>query len=249
MSILAGLTEDKSIQENKDSLGSNFKVLESNIYEGVIEKAFLTTSMNGALALNLHIKLDNNVLYKEQLWMTTNKTKGCANYYYDKNQVKYYLMGFTIANHISLCATGKPLSKLDTEEKVIKLYNFDTQTEVPTPVNMVTAMLNKPVKLGIIKQLKNAVKRITTADNKVKYVKTNDIKESNYIDKVFHPTKNQTVMEIKAKTDKAKFIEQWKDKWVGEERNTVQQIADISGVIAGMPSSTSNNDTTDDLFK
>ena len=82
------------------------------------------------------------------------------------------------------------------------------------------------------KQVKN--------DNGV-YVDTAEMREVNSIQKVFHPENHKTIAECKAKSDTAKFYQDWLEKNKGQVRtiaskapgaNTANQSANVSSLFA-----------------
>src|SRR5690606_27332136 len=131
----------------------------------------------------------------------------------DSNK-KSPLPGFTTVNDICLITTGMELSELETEEKVVKVWDFDAKAEVPKSVPMITAALGKKVALGIIKQLEN--KNVKGADGK--YVPTEETREINQIDKVFHPELKVTVAEARAGKEST-FWDAWEARNSGQTRD------------------------------
>lgn len=89
---------------------------------------------------------------------------------------------------------------------------FLWQKEVPTEVPMLTAMIGKTVKLGILKE--KVFKQ--TKDNSGNYVDTDETREQNSINKVFSAKDNRTVNEVRAEIDSAQFMNDWLEKWEGQ---------------------------------
>ena len=144
MNMLANLTTQEDIADERDSVGGG-GVLDSNLYEMEIEYAYLTKSEGGALALNLRLKTEDGREIRSQQWMTSGTAKGCVNYYTDRQGNKQYLPGFNMANAAALLTTGKEISQLSTEQKVITLYNSEAKAEVPTKVDMIPELLGKKI--------------------------------------------------------------------------------------------------------
>lgn len=207
MSLLSNLKTDDKIQDDKDVLGGAYKVFDSDIYNGTIKYAYLQKSQSSdSLAINLNVDIDGTE-YKETLWISNRNGQN----FYEKNGKKNYLPSFTTANSIALFACQKELSDLDTESKVLNLFNWEHKKEVPTEVPCITALHGKPVTLGIIKEIKP--KQVKNSDGD--YVDTDETKEINTISKVFHPDNHKTVAECKAKADKAEFYDKWLEKYKG----------------------------------
>ncbi len=241
MSMLAGLTTDESIQDEKDSLGSSGP-LDSNVYDLTIKYAFMTKSKGGALALNLHLNEASGALLRQQLWVTSGDAKGNKNYY-ERNGKRHYLPGFNIANAVSLLSVGKEISKLDTEEKTIKLYNFDSKSEEPTVVDMVMDLVGKEITCGVLKQVvdKN-VKDPATGE----YVPSGETRTENEIDKVFRTRDKLTVAEIRRKLTEPVFYEEWTAKWKGKEKD--KSTGTKTGGTTGAPQAAGKAAPVDDLF-
>lgn len=240
MSLLSGLTTDSNIENEKDSVGGgSFGVLESDLYDFTIELAYLTKSQGGALALNLVLSTATGHEYKEQLWITSGKAKGCKNYY-ERDGERHYLPGFNHANAICLLTLGKEISQLDTEEKTIKLYDFDQGKEMPTQVDMVVDLLGQQISAGVQKQLVN--KRVK-GDNG-EYVDSNETREVNEIDKIFRTRDHLTTAEIRAQISEPEFKETWLKKWKGQVRDrTSKKGADGAAPTAGAPTKPAASDT------
>ena len=227
MSLLANLTNDESIQNETDRVGGS-GILATGAYQSKIDLAFITTSAGGAMALNLHLKTNDDRTVRSQLWMTSGKDKGCKNYY-EKDGQKNYLPGYLLAESLALLTVGKSISGCDTEEKVVNLYSYEAKAEVPTKVQMVMELLNKDVIAGIVKQ---------TVDKNVKtdagYVPSGETRDENEIDKFFRARDGMTTAEIRAQSEKAVFIDTWKAK-NGPEfvRNKAKGAA--AGGTAGAP--------------
>lgn len=210
MSLLSNLKYDDSIKLEKDSVGSVYSVLESDIYSASVKYAFIKASLSGALGLHVAFDIDGKE-YTETFYMTT---KEGNNFYTTKDGTKNYLVGFNHADALALFTTGKPISELGTEEKVIKLYNYEQGKEVSTSVDMITDMLGKQVKLAIIKKLE-----FKKTKQNGEYVETEETKETNSIDKIFSFNENRTTAEVRAKKE-AEFYQKWLDKNKDQVRDT-----------------------------
>jgi len=212
---LEALKIDSDIVEDKDTLGGGSFVLESGIYEAKVDLAYLDKSKGGAMALNIHFLTKDNQQLRQTLWVTSGDAKGNKNTYLDKEGNKHLLPGMNQANHLAMLTTGKEIAALDTEEKVVKLYNFDAKEEIPTKVNVITEMLNREIILGVMKQV---VDKNVKNDDGV-YVPSGDTREENEITKIFSAKDKRTVTEIKAEATEAQFIKDWDEKWTGVTRN------------------------------
>lgn len=211
MNMLANLTYDENISHETDSTGGYF-VFDSDLYAATVKCAYLQKAKSGALGLHLVFNINDNE-YKETLYVSN---RNGENFYKDKQGNKHYLIGFNHADALAAFTCKKPLSALETENKVVKLYNYETKSEVPTEVPMITEMLGKPVKLGIIK--KKEFKQAKDSDGN--YVDTDETREINNIDKVFRDSDNKTTAELRAKVGEAEFYKNWLSKWQGVVKDT-----------------------------
>ena len=92
-----------------------------------------------------------------------------------------------------------------------------------------TELLGQKIKLGILKQLEN--KSVKQGDE---FVPTAETRESNAIDKVFHPEMNLTVAEARNGLEEPKFHDAWAEKNKGQTRDK-RTIKDGAGGTAGAP--------------
>lgn len=230
--------------EETDSIGAN-ALLDSNVYLGIIELAYLNVSAGGATSLNVNYNIKGKIL-KSTMWITSGKAKGCKTTYTNKNGKEVHLPGFSIANHICLLTAGVNIYELDTEKKVIKLYNYEAKKDIPTEVECLTPIMGKEIQLGVIRQIVD--KNVKTDSGQ--YVPSGDTREENEVDKIFQAGTGRTVVEIKAE-ENAVFIDTWKNKWTDVVRNKAKGAKQTGGT-AGMPTPTNtpagNASSTPSLF-
>ena len=224
MSLFSGFNTSNDIAGEKDSVGGGF-VLDSNVYLATVKLAYGTQSASQATALNLVLETEDGKEIRQQLWVSSGKEKGCVNYYTDKEGNKQYLPGFNMANSLCLLTVGKELAQVESETKVVNVYNKDAKAEVPTNVPMLMELLGKQVLVGLIKQ---------TVDKNVKdatgaYVPSGETRDENEIDKFFRERDSKTTAEILAQTEEAVFINTWKDKWVGKVKDKTSKQAGTAG--------------------
>lgn len=224
MSLLAGLSTDASIADEKDSVGST-GALESGLYPSSISLAYVTKSGGGATGLVVHFKTDGGRDIRQTLWMTSGTAKGAKNYY-EKDGEKHYLPGFLAANALCLLTVGKEISELDTETKVVNVYSKEAKAEVPTKVEVPVELLHKDIIVGLHK---NKVDKTTKNESTGEYVPTGETREENEVDKFFRISDSMTTAEIRAQASEATFIETWKKKWSGVTRDKTKGVAGTAG--------------------
>lgn len=219
--MFANLNTD-DLEKSEDRLGGGFKALETDIHIMTIKALYAGQSDGGALSLNLIADVNGNE-YRETFWITNKKKE---NFFYSKDEKdkmakdptykgkKAPLPGFTVADDICLIATDLPLAQQKTEEKVIKLYDFDAKKELPKTVDMITAAIGKKIALGVLKVLENKNELVGN-----EYVPTAEERELNTTDKVFHPEQKITVAEARDGQTEAKFWDSWLDRNKGKIRD------------------------------
>lgn len=209
MSFLSNLSYAADVQEDKDFVGGGFTVPESGLYDATIKYAYLSQAQSGAGAVNFEFDM-NGVTHRETMYVTN---RNGQNFYVDKKDgSKKYLPAYLNADAIALFGAGKPLAELKDQAKVINVYNFEQKKEVPTEVPMLTELLGKTVKLGLVKE--KSFKQ--TKDASGNYVDTDEVRESATINKVFSAKDGRTVNEVRAEQADAEFITKWTEKWEGK---------------------------------
>lgn len=213
MSKLKNLTNDEQIQDEEDRLGGA-ALLDSGIYDAKVSMAYVTESTGGAMCLNTVFSIDGRDL-RQRFYMTSGRAKGQKSYYETQQGEKKHLPGYNMANSLALLTLGKEISELDTETKMIKLYNFEAKAEVPTEVEVVTDLLDQEITLGVIRQ---TVDKVQKADDG-SFQPTGDTREENEIDKFFRYKDKLTTAEIRGGVTEPGFYDSWKSKWTGQTRN------------------------------
>lgn len=223
MSLLKNLTSDDTIANEKDSVGGG-GVLDSGLYTSTVTLAYLTKSAGGAVGLVLNAKTDQGRDIRQTIYMTSGDAKGNKNYY-EKDGQKSYLPGFIAANALALLSTGKEISELDTEMKVVKVYNYEAKAEVPTKVEVIVDLIGKEIVIGLIKQ---TVDKTQKSDAGV-YVPTGETRDENEIDKFFRASDKMTTAEIRAAANEPTFYNTWAAKWQGQVRNKAKGASGTAG--------------------
>lgn len=241
MSLLASLSTDSSITEEKDSVGSSGP-LDSGLYTATIALAYVTKSAGGAMGLVLNLKTEAGREIRQTLWMTSGTAKGSKNYY-EKDGEKFYLPGFNHANSLALLTCGKEISELDTETKVVNVYSAEAKSEVPTKVEMLMDLLNKEVIIGLIRQTVDKTKKNEATGI---YEATGETRDENEIDKIFRARDRMTTAEIKAQAEAATFIDTWDAKNTGKTRMKSKGASGTPGApkAAGAPAAATKKPAT-----
>lgn len=238
MALLSTLTTDSSIANEKDSVGGG-GVLESGLYPATISLAYVIKSEGGAMGLVLQAKTDQGRDIRQTLWMTSGTAKGGKNYY-EKDGQKNYLPGFIAASALALLTAGKEIAELETEVKVVNVYNKEAKAEVPTKVDVPVDMLGKEILIGLIKQ---TVDKTQKSDAGI-YVPTGDTRDENEIDKFFRAADRLTTAEIRAGVEEAAFANTWEEKWAGKVKDKTSKTGGTAGVPKGGFAGTAANAST-----
>jgi hypothetical protein len=226
MSIFKNM-KSEGLEKSQDRLGG-FQPIESDIYSPCEVKAlFAGQSKGGAFNLTLIAGLPDGKEYRETIYISN---KSGENFFLDKqSKKKMPLPGFTLVNDLCLITTGKELADLETEEKVVKVWDPDTKSEQPKAVQMVMEAIGQKVALGILKQLENKNKK--EGDE---YVPTMETQEVNNIDKVFHPEHKITVAEAREGKMDGAFWGAWLKRNQGQTRDR-RTLKEGSGSGGGTP--------------
>jgi hypothetical protein len=232
---------DASIEETKDTLGGGSFVWDTGVYDVVIDSVYMDQSRGGAYNLNFVFKTADGRTLNQTLYVTSGAEKGTRNYF-EKDGKKKYLPGFVTANEIALVTTGKELSQLEMEDKIVEIYDYDLQKKVPTTKPVFMDLIGKQLKLGVhkVKEYKK------TKDASGAYVPTSEIKEFNEVNKTFN-TEGLTAVELKAGETESKFLNKWLERHGADfVRDKTKGVTPVGGGTSGMPSASTG--ATPSLF-
>ena len=227
MSIFGNLTNE-GLEETTDRLGG-FQIRATDIYPATIKAAYAGQSAGGARNVTVVVELPDGE-YSETIYVTNKKGENWFLNQNDKSK-KVPLPGFTTIDDICLVTTGKPLSEQDSEEKVVKVYDYDEKKELPKSVPVLTELTGKPVILGILKSI---VDKNVKNDSTGEYEPTGETRDKNVIEKVFHDPSKMTVVEARQGATEPVFFEKWLSKNKGNVRNKAKG-ADGKGAQSGRP--------------
>ena len=212
MGLFSNLKKD-GLEQAKDNLGGGFAARETDIYTGKLTAAYLSVAVSGAQAISL--VFNDGSEYREDVYITNKKGE---NFFLNKNDntKKVPLPGFTVIDDICLMLTEKPLSEQETEEKVVKVYDFEAQADVNKSVQMLVDLLDKEISFGIVKETVN--KQVKGSDGYVDDP-AGGTRDQNHIDKVYHTETKLTVLEAQRGLEAGVFWDQWLEKHKGVTRD------------------------------
>ncbi len=213
MSIFGNL-KSEGLEETQDRLGG-VNVRDTDIYPVTIKAAYAGKSDGGATSVSLILNLPDGTEYNETNYVTNKKGE---NFFLNKNDnsKKVPLPGFTIIDDICLVCTGKPLSEQDTEEKVLKIYDYNEKKEMPKTVPVLSELTGQTFFAGIVQQTVDKTKK---NDSTGDYEPTGETRQENIIEKVFHDPSKLTVVEARNNQSEPDFYTKWQEKNKGVTRN------------------------------
>ena len=227
MSIFGNLTNE-GLEETTDRLGG-FQIRATDIYPATIKAAYAGQSDGGARNVTIVVELPDGE-YSETIYVTNKKGENWFLNQNDKSK-KVPLPGFTTIDDICLVTTGKPLAEQDSEEKVVKIYDFDERKELPKAVPMLVDLIGQTLFLGIVQQ---TVDKNQKNESTGEYEPTGETRDENVIEKVFHDPTKMTVVEARQGATEPVFFEKWLSKNKGIVRNKAKG-ADGKGTQSGRP--------------
>ena len=227
MSIFGNLTNE-GLEETTDRLGG-FQIRATDIYPATIKAAYAGQSDGGARNVTIVAELPDGE-YSETIYVTNKKGENWFLNQNDKSK-KVPLPGFTTIDDICLVTTGKPLAEQDSEEKVVKIYDFNERKDLPKAVPMLVDLIGQTLFLGIVQQ---TVDKNQKNESTGKYEPTGETRDENVIEKVFHDPTKMTVVEARQGATEPVFFEKWLSKNKGIVRNKAKG-ADGKGTQSGRP--------------
>jgi hypothetical protein len=213
---------------NVDTLPTNDFTVPTNIYEMIISSAYMDIAASGAEGLRFVLKPADGSPQevRDAYWVTSGTEKGGTPYYMNKDGKKQYLKGFSQANLLTTIACGKPLADLKEEDKILKLWNWASQSEENTKVRWLPELIGKPVMACILKVRDNKKKKEGN-----KWVDLPQDRTFNEVDKLLYPS-GHAVTEKNAGED-ATFKDRWAKMYPAGE--TIDRYTEIPGSEPDLP--------------
>ena len=181
--------------ETDRTANTSYGVLPSDIYDGVVKYAYMDKSQGGTPCVKVVLEVNGTTI-----------------------------PGMQTFNSLAYVTKGIMGTELKMEEKVIKKYNWQTKSEVPTKVSCFSELINAKVKVGIKEFLKHKVQKMPDGS----YVPTTEVKAVNIVDK-YYSVDGKTAQEI-AGNAPAEYGPNWVTAYKGkkfEEKLKVDPI-DVS---------------------
>ena len=214
-------------EEQKDRLGGGYSALETDIYTGKILAAYGGKSSGGALNVTLVFEHPTGK-YNETIYVSNKKGEN----FFMSDDKKVSLPGFTTINNICLILTGKPLDEQEMEDKVFLVWDKEASKELPKSLPALVNIMGEEISFAISKSLENK--------NKLEgdvYVPTEETRDVNNIEHVFHTESRMTVTEATNGVETAEFWDKWLDKNKGVTKDKTKKVGGVAGKPGGAPHS------------
>lgn len=237
MSGIFDKLKTEGLEKAEDRLGG-YQPLETDAYGSTITLAYAGAAASGAQNVTVHAKTDDGKEYRETIYITNKKGE---NWFLNKQDQskKVPLPGFTVINDLCIATTDRELSEQPTEEKMVKIYDYEQKAEVPQAAHVLVDLIGKRVTLGILNTLEN--KGVKQPDGS--YADGPEERNVNNIDKVFHDETKMTVVEAMNAggwdAEKAAFYPGWLERNKGKTRDK-RSIKDGQGGTSGRPGASNN---------
>ena len=235
-----------NVEKDADYVVGASKTLAAGIYPATLINLFVRNSPGGATGIVTQWKLDDGQEYSETVYITTRAGKPT---YVDKRTGKdKFLPGYQMVDDICLLLGDTPLNQTFFENKIVKIYDYTAQKDVPTEVPVATKLLGKKANLCIVNVKKN--KQVKDADGN--YVSTAEEYSTNELEKVLS-SERKTANEVRANGDAA-FANTWDSVHTGtvRDKRTIKDQTTGSNPTAGTAgtaaSSTGNAAPAKSLF-
>ena len=206
--------------ETDRTANTSYGVLPSDIYDGVVKYAYMDKSQGGTPCVKVVLEVNGKII--EETHYIAYKDTGLP--YKTINGKTTTIPGMQTFNSLAYVTKGIMGTELKMEEKVIKKYNWQTKSEVPTKVSCFSELINAKVKVGIKEFLKHKVQKMSDGS----YVPTTEVKAVNIVDK-YYSIDGKTAQEI-AGNAPAEYGPNWVTAYKGkkfEEKLKVDPI-DVS---------------------
>ena len=225
MSLFASI-QNANIQTKEEDVLGGSRTVPSNVYPAGIKLAYLDAAASGAICVVFDFAMLVNGKernHKETIYIS-NKNKEFT--YKDKQSGEDKpLPGFVTVDSICKAVTGKSITELSTEKKMVKVYDYDQKAEVPQEKEVLMDLIRGKLELGIIETI---VDKNVKTDNG--YVPSGETREQNELSKVFNED-GLTQLEKESGATEAKFKAAWVEQYAGKKINKSKGAA--TGAKAG----------------
>jgi len=214
---LSNTKMDTDAEALTDKVASAGGVLPSGIYPMQIKVAFVSIGATGSTNIVLHAESPDGQFFKTSECVISGDAKGNHPYYIYSGK-KIPLMGWANMQQLCQLTLNKELSEMETEEKTIKLYDYESKKELPKEVDMITDLIGEAVYMAIREV--RSIKQVQLESGAWVDTEGEDLEivSKNEIDKVYDIESKLTVIERDAgETEHAKY-----DNWEKVNKDKVK---------------------------
>jgi len=222
MSLFASMELGEDIVEATDKIGGGYaKFNDTGYYEVEIEKAYAGTSNGGAFSVTVHFKREDGAKLQMTEYISSGTSKGCKNYYLDKNGVKQYLPGYNKIKSLDAILGYDRQYPLTSTGKVM-LWDRDLKTEIPVEKEVIKEWVGKKVGILVMKKLED------------KYANPTEFRTLFEVEHFVLPKTGQTRNEIVAGSFgfKDKWLEKFDSSFVKDERDLSKNSTGETTIVA-----------------
>lgn len=226
MSIFSAVQNANLTTKEEDVLGGNFTV-PTNVYPAIIKLAYVDKSAKGAI----NVVFDFAILvngkernHKETIYISN--AAGSFTYKDKKTGEDKPMPGFVTVDSICKAITGKSITQMTTEKKLVKIYDYTQKAEVPQEKEVLMDLVRGKLELGIQELTIDRTEKSDTGE----YVPTGETRDTNEVSKVFTED-GLTLVEKEAGATEAKFKAAWIKQYADKKINKAKGKA--AGAKAG----------------
>lgn len=175
----------------EDFVGGGGGILDTNVYEATIKTAYIQKA-KASEATSIILLMDiNGKELRSQTWVTNRN--GDVTYKDKKTGEAKNLPGFSQMNSLALLVAGKDLGDMISEEKTVKLYDFESRSEIPQAVMCFTELHGETIAAAVQRQ---TVDKTAKNESTGSYDATGETRDVNEVVKFFAPGKMATISEV-----------------------------------------------------
>ena len=226
MSLFAAIQNSNVQTKEEDVLGGS-RTVPSNVYPAGIKLAYLDKSAKGAISVVFDFALMVNGKernHKETFYISN--AAGSFTYKDKKTGEDKPMPSFVTVDTICKAVTGKGMTELSSEKKMVKVYDYDQKAEVPQEKEVLMDLVRGKLELGVLELTVDK----TVKDASGAYVPTGETRDTNEVSKIF-TEEGLTLVEKDAGKTETKFKEAWIAQYADKKINKAKGAA--SGAKAG----------------
>ena len=221
MSIFSAVQNANLTTKEEDVLGGNFTV-PTNVYPAIVKLAYVDKSAKGAI----NVVFDFAILvngkernHKETIYISN--AAGSFTYQDKKTGEDKPMPGFVTVDTICKAITGKSITQMTTEKKLVKIYDYTQKAEVPQEKEVLMDLVRGKLELGIQELTVDKTVKSDTGE----YVPTGETRDINELSKVFTED-GLTLVEKEAGANEAKFKAAWIKQYADKKINKAKGKTD-----------------------